>query len=412
MTTIKDATERIVQRFADKKVDLDSRKIESDMTNLVKNFGMSMQEAERTILARESRERNVTFYEGLHKGNSSMRDIASLKDKEWVTIEGMITKLMEPQAKSIHQLGVISDRSGDIRFTVWARKKGSTLPPDLKVGHWYRISNGTVDTYMGALNLRVHSSTDVQDVGDHGDVKPVITLIKDIKPGIVNVKGKVTRLFQNTSEKIFQTGIIGDSSGTTKFTIWASDNPAFKLQEGKSYAFMYAQGVEYKGNMNLVASTAIKEIYEDIQVKTSTASFRGNVVQIRTGSGLVRRCPVAGCGRVLTKQSYCQVHEIQKDFIYDMRVKGVLDDGEKALNIHVPLRVIEEITGITLGEAIATAEKSPMGFEDILSSIKNKMLGRYFIIDGTEYPDRIYVSKMTPIRPSMDDAKELMKVLA
>lgn len=409
MTTVKEATDRIVQQFAGKNVKLDEKKIEADVTNLVKNFGMSLQEAERTVSSREARDRGISFFEGQHKGGA-VTDIASVKDKDWVTIEGMITHLSTPQSKSIHQQGILTDRSGDIRFVVWSRKKGTAPVPEMHVGTWYRITSGVIDTYRNALNLKIHSGTDVQEIPSHGEVKPKISAIRDIKPGIVNVRVKVQRLFENKSDKIYQTGIVGDDTGTTKFTMWKSDNPMMKLQEGKSYFFGNAQCVEFKGNMNLVPSMNIKELAEDIEIRSNSASFRGNIVQIRPGSGLVKRCPVTGCGRVLTRQNYCQVHEIQKDFTYDLRIKAVLDDGEKARNIHIPAKVVEEVAGMTLKEAIALSEKNPMD-DPIVAKVRQKFLFRYFDVEGIEFPDRLFVTKVTPVKPDMAQAKELAKAV-
>ena len=411
MTNAKDATDRIVQQFAGKNISLDAKKVEVDITKLVKEFGMSLQEAERTVSAREARERSISLYAGQHKGGA-VTDVASVKDKEWVTLEGTVTRLTMPQSKSIHQEGVLSDKSGDIRFVVWSRKKGTTPVPEMKLGTWYRVTNGTIDTFREALNLRIHSGTDVQEIPGHGEIKPKITDIKDLKPGIVNLRVKVQRLFENKSDKIAQVGIVGDATGTAKFTIWKSDAGTFApLKDGKSYAFNHAQCVDFKGNMNLVISGSVKEISDDIQVRAGSSTFRGNVVQIRPGSGLVKRCPVTGCGRVLTKQNYCQTHEIQKDFTYDLRVKAVLDDGDKARNIHIPAKVVEDVTGMSLKDAISMSEKNPMS-DDVMAKIRQKFLFRYFDMEGAEYPDRLYITKVTPVKPDMAQAKQISKAVA
>ena len=60
---------------------------------------------------------------------------------------------------------------------------------------------------------------------------------------------------------------------------------------------------------------------------TEGEAVTGVIVHLAPGSGLIKRCPVEGCNRVLSRQNYCPVHEIQKDFRYDLRIKGVLDDG-------------------------------------------------------------------------------------
>ena len=72
-------------------------------------------------------------------------------------------------------------------------------------------------------------------------------------------------------------------------------------------------------------------------------------MNIGPGSGLIKRCPVEGCNRVLSKRNYCPVHEVQNDFRYDLRIKAVLDDGVKAHNILMLKEVVEADAGLTLG---------------------------------------------------------------
>jgi replication factor A1 len=402
---IKDATERIVKKFEEKQINLDAGTISKDLTNLVKNFEMTVTEAERTITAREARTHKVSFFEG--RTTSGIMDIAAVKDKDWVTVEGKVVYLGTPTSKSVHQMGVLADRSGAIRFTVWARKKGVETPlTELTLGKSYRISNATIGTYNEALSMSLHKGTDAVEIKDIGDIKPPLTMVSEAKPGVVNIKGKVVRLFQATKDTISQVGLIGDNSGTIRFTTWKSEKlPVVDID--KSYVMEYAFCSEFGGTPSIVP-TSIKEIKEAFDVKDSSRTFRGNIVQIRAGSGLVRRCPIEGCGRVMTRQNYCAVHEIQKDFVYDMRIKGVLDDGNSAKNIHVPLAVVESVTGIKLADAIKIAETSPLGMDEVLDRISEKIFGRYFDVAGTEYPDRIYVGGMTPVKPDMAEAKKIL----
>jgi replication factor A1 len=406
MTTIKDATERVVKAFDGKGVRLDASLIEKDMTNLVSTYGMLLSEAERTITTRESKKHNVTLFER----SEGLKDIGSVNKDEWVTVEGAITSLFKTAAKSIHQAGVISDKSGAIRFTVWSREKGGAMLPDMKIGKWYRISNATIAALKnsGQLNLNVHKGSNIVEIEKNEELKSHITNVRDIRPGIVNIRVKVTKLFQPSKDVVAQTGIVGDESGTTKFTIWRSDKPDIELKEGKSYLIQNAQCVEYKGNYNITISGGIKEIKEDIPVRSGATSFQGSIVQIRPGSGLVRRCPVENCNRVLSRQNYCPIHEIQNNFKYDMRIKAVADNGVKTMSVHVPLNVVEDITGMKLKDAISIAEKSPLGFDEVLEEITKAVFGRYFIIEGFEYPDRIHVTKFIPIEPDTKKAKELI----
>jgi replication factor A1 len=50
----------------------------------------------------------------------------------------------------------------------------------------------------------------------------------------VTLKVKVVQIWDNTSDKITQTGLIGDETGIIKFTIWESANLP-PMEEGRSY---------------------------------------------------------------------------------------------------------------------------------------------------------------------------------
>ncbi len=72
------------------------------------------------------------------------------------------------------------------------------------------------------------------------------------------------------------------------------------------------------------------------------------------------------------------MHEIQSNFRYDLRLKGVLDDGERARNILIQRDLVEKLTGITLDEAISIAESNPLGMDEIFYRVRNAVLGRYY----------------------------------
>ena len=72
------------------------------------------------------------------------------------------------------------------------------------------------------------------------------------------------------------------------------------------------------------------------------------MVHLSPGSGLIKRCPVEGCGRVLSRQNYCPVHEIQPNYVYDLRIKGWLDDGQKTYDTIISREGVEDFTGLVL----------------------------------------------------------------
>jgi replication factor A1 len=136
----------------------------------------------------------------------------------------------------------------------------------------------------------------------------------------------------------------------------------------------------------------------DIEVRRNETESRGALVHVAPGSGLIKRCPVEGCNRTLSRQNYCPVHEIQPNFRYDLRIKAVLDDGDRARNVLMQREIVEKLAGITLEEAIQIAETNPLGMDEIFYRIRNAVLGRYYTCNGSEFGGRLLVNSCTPIR--------------
>ncbi len=108
----------------------------------------------------------------------------------------------------------------------------------------------------------------------------------------VNLKVKVVQIWDNTSDKITQTGLIGDETGIIKFTIWESANLP-QMVEGKSYEIKSAVTNLYneKFKIELNKNTTIVQMKEDINVKQQEEEFTGAIVSIQPGTGLIKRCP-------------------------------------------------------------------------------------------------------------------------
>jgi replication factor A1 len=87
------------------------------------------------------------------------------------------------------------------------------------------------------------------------------------------------------------------------------------------------------------------------------------------------------------------VHEIQQKFRYDLRVKGVLDDGKKTKNILFSRDIVEALTGITLDEAVKLAESNPLGMDEVFYRIRDAVTGRYYSCSGSEIEGRILAKK-------------------
>jgi replication factor A1 len=394
-----EAAERISRKFSKSGQTVDVKKIEGKLKRLVDEFGVQPQEAERSVTNELNKEFNIPVAGSVAGGGragsgNEQKKIAEGVPGDWVTIEGKVVALSAPASPSIAQSGIIADESGAIRFVAWAKSNA----PKMAEGSWYRIESAVVDEFKGVPNLKIHSGTTVKEISEDRSLIPTPQQIKDLHPGIGGVRAKVVQEWDASHERMLQSGLLGDETGTIKFVIWKEPGKE-KLTVGAVYSIFYAQVDEFNGrlSLNLNAATIMQEDAE-IAVSGGESSVRGSIVHIAPGSGIIKRCPVEGCNRALSRQNYCPIHEIQPKFVYDLRIKGWLDDGEKTHSILLQRDVVESLTGISLAQAQEIAENNPLGMDEVFLQMRDKVLGRYIFCHGRDIDGRLLVNKCEPVK--------------
>ncbi|RUM35236.1 MAG: replication protein A [Archaeoglobus sp.] len=231
--------------------------------------------------------------------------------------------------------------------------------------------------------------------------------IADIKsPGQwVSLKAKVVQLWDSSSPNVSQVGLIGDESGIIKFIIWAKANKP-EVKEGKCYLFTNVVSDSFAGRMqvNINRNSRIEEIDEDIQLPPREIEVVGALIAIQQNSGLIRRCKI--CNRVLTKD-VCPIHGKTESYD-DLRVKGVIDDGENYYEIILNEENIKRLTGIGLDEAKSIAMEN-LDRNSVLSELKSRLLGRYYKLRGTRGERYLIVSDIGVLNAEL--RKEVEKLL-
>ena len=196
----------------------------------------------------------------------------------------------------------------------------------------------------------------------------------------IDITAKVVELWEPRSDAIGQVGLLGDETGRIKFTAWAkSDLPT--LEEGEVYHLGNVVTDEYEGqySVKLNRTTTIEEADEAIEVGDNTTEIEGALVDMQSGSGLIKRCPEDGCTRVL-QNGRCSEHgEVEGTF--DLRVKGVMDDGRAVNEVIFNQEMTEELTGITLDEAKERAMDA-LDTSVVADDIRDEILGNYYRISG------------------------------
>jgi len=383
-------TERISLKIKEKGIDAGDEEIAAKLRILTEDFHIPPEEAEKTVTDEILKENKVTDFSG--DKPSDMTDIADAAPGDWVTVEGKVVSVSEHPSESIAQSGILADRTGAINFVVW--NKAGVKP--LKELEWYRFESAVVDEFRGAPNLKIHSGTKVTKTEQETPLIPQPVRISDLKPGVATIRAKVVREFDAGHERMLQTGLLGDETGTVRFVIW-KDSSSEILSEDKIYTIYYADASEYQGkiSLNITGSMVLEEEDTEIEVYEGDTEIYGAFIHMGSGSGLIKRCPVEGCNKTLSRQNFCPIHEMQNDFRYDLRITGVIDDGKNAKNILIQRAEAERITGITLDSAIETATEGPLGYDDVVMKMKDAMLGRYFTCKGNDMDGTVLVKSCT-----------------
>jgi replication factor A1 len=218
---------------------------------------------------------------------------------------------------------------------------------------------------------------------------------------------KVVELWDPRADSIAQVGLLGDETGTVKFTKWAkSDLP--ELEEGAVYRLGNLVTDEYEGrySVKLNKTTTIEELDTDIEVGDDSTEVEGALVDIQSGSGLIKRCPEEDCTRVL-QNGRCSEHgDVEGEF--DLRIKGVLDDGREVHEVIFDQAATEELTGITLEEAQEMAMDA-LDTEVVVEEMAETVLGLYYRVRGPTFGRYVLADELETLTGPVDAESVLIK---
>jgi len=223
----------------------------------------------------------------------------------------------------------------------------------------------------------------------------------------VDLTAKVVELWEPRSDSVAQVGLLGDESGRIKFTKWAkSDLP--ELAEGEVYRLGNVVTDEYEGrySVKLNRTTTIERLDEDIEVGDDETEVEGALVDIQSGSGLIKRCPEDDCTRVL-QNGRCSEHG-EVEGVFDLRIKGVLDDGEDVHEVLFDQEGTEELTGVSLEEAKDMAMDA-LDTSVVAEEMRETVLGRYYRIAGPRFNRYVLADDVEELDDSADPEAVLIK---
>lgn len=222
----------------------------------------------------------------------------------------------------------------------------------------------------------------------------------------VDITGKVVELWESDADAVGQVGLMGDETGRIKFTAWAKSD-LDTLEEGAVYQLENVVTGEYQGrySVKLNSNTRITPSDETIEVGDNTTEVEGALVAIQSGSGLIKRCPHEDCTRVL-QNGRCSEHgEVDGEF--DLRIKGVLDNGNVVHEVIFNQEMTEELTGITLAEAKERAMDA-LDTTVVADDISDDVLGQYYRISGPELGRYVLADEFEQLGARMDSEEVLI----
>lgn len=227
----------------------------------------------------------------------------------------------------------------------------------------------------------------------------------------VTVEVKVVQLWDADHDSVKQSGLVADETGRVGFTAWAESDLDL-LEDGASYRLENVVTDEYEGQMQvqLNSSTEITPLDTDIDAAgRETTEQYGAIVDVQSGSGLIKRCPEDGCTRVINN-GRCSEHG-KVDGEFDLRIKAVLDDGEEVQDIIFDDEATEELTGIGLEDAKERAQQA-LDTQVVTDDIEELIVGRYYVVEGPIVGRYLLADEFhEPPEPDATDIRERLEAM-
>ena len=275
--------------------------------------------------------------------------------------------------------GILGDDTGTAPFTIWSSEG------EFEKGRVYTFKNGYTKKWQDQVQVNIgHNGSvvpndDVTIAAPAGNVSAPSSArdvnIADItdQTKSVNVTGRISgvesrQIKVKGEDKTVYGGILTDETGRIQFTSWVDHG----LKDGEVITAKNAYIRSWKGipQLNIGDNTQVERSDRAIEAAPSgpsqktvedimkvggglDLSITGTIVDVRGGSGLIKRCPQ--CNRSVLGEE-CSLHG-RIEPVMDLRLKLTIDDGTGAISAIINRKDTENITGITLDAAIEMAKE-------------------------------------------------------
>ena len=360
---------------------IDDAQLMKELNTYLNEYRVTPEAAKRGIKRKYGADNSTSFVTadtmsrriGELKGTEMNVDItakAIFVDKKQITVRGTPKTIIS---------GILGDETGTAPFTIW---EGDNV--ELEKGEVYHFRNAYTKLWNERIQVNLGSRGKVEKTEGIRVNVPERTIVAEstevkigeVRDGLgnVSVTGRIMSVEERNitkgdqkEPKTVYSGIIADDSGKIQFTAWNN----YGLKQGETICVKNAYIKAWRGipQLNLGDKCEVSRCDDsfgeiDVSVLKRTIadiikigggldlSVTGTVVDLRTGSGLIWRCP--GCNRSVLNGE-CTTHG-KVDPISDLRMKIVLDDGTGAISAVVNRQDTERLTGITLAAAEGLAK--------------------------------------------------------
>jgi len=390
-----------------------------------RELGISKEEAERAIYADlgiRQRARPVLV--------GSIGDLEV--DRKGIALRARVVSVHNAQrsdGKGTYHFGLLGDSRSDIHFCAWCDFPFS--PGDAVL-----IQNCSVREWNGRMEVVINDGSHISRITDTDDLVPaasdsmpqaiaelsegmtnldVLCRTAEVRPSTVEVRG-VLRSIVN--------GVLVDPSGRIEFTCWGP----LDLEEGACYRIQGGSVKAYQGRMklNFDPGSIVRKLSDDelpgleemlrplelrvFQLEEGVMPggviLRGVFLDVRPGSGLIKRC--GECGRRMLK-GQCTVHG-RVEGGDDLRLRALFDDGTGTIMVKADRSLVEKLLGKDLSEVVEIARDS-MTPEMAMEELRETLIGHTWTVTGDpsldDHGPGLTASK---IEPGMDAVRMMEEV--
>ncbi|ADI74787.1 nucleic acid binding OB-fold tRNA/helicase-type [Methanohalobium evestigatum Z-7303] len=383
-----------------------TRALENVDENLIKNelekllsYRVPVEEAKRTILRKYKSSvlypKNIGNLKANSKGLEITGRIIDIQNKT-VNVKGEKVPISS---------GIIADSTGACYFTLWEDMS-------LNIGDALKIKNAYTRKWQNRVQLNIGNRSEITYLSDES-LPSVDEITRQNKKKLfdisfsdiyVNSMAIVVELYhrevnvKNRKTTILE-GVLADETGKLPFTSWT---PLEGVDIGKVIQFEGAFVQTFKGvpsiNINESTSLEIVDSTENLPFTYETASntskpvpiknilnkdgifevsIEGNIISLRSGSGIITRCPT--CNRVIFKNK-CRAHGTVEGY-HDMRIKAILDDGTGAITVILNRELSEIVYGSSMYEAEDIIQNT-LSQDAVYEDMRRRLIGKYLGVCG------------------------------